>query len=175
MTSELNVQPACLNDVDTVLDILGEAAAWTAQRGFPNWPDRFPRDFIARSISKGHAHLASIGARAVATISVRWDDPMIWGPTEADAGYVHRLAVRRRDHGTGIGYALLDWAAQQVVANDRAWLRLDAATANLPLREYYERAGFVHCRDTSGEFRLDGRVKPWETSLYQRPAGAPRV
>jgi ribosomal protein S18 acetylase RimI-like enzyme len=167
--NEIRVRPASEDDLETVLDVLGEAALWVAARGFDNWPARFPSGFIVRSISAGHVHVVEISAQTVATISLQWDDPMFRGPMPPDAGYVHRLAVRTREHVAGIGHALLDWAAEQVAGNGRQWLRLDIAADNRPLRQYYERAGFSHERDAHGEFTLlDGAPKAWHTSLYQR-------
>ena len=165
----IRVRPASAGDLETVLDILGEAASWTTARGFENWPARFSGNFIGRSISTGQVHVVEIGTRTVATIGLHWDDPMIWGSMPPDGGYVHRLAVRTAEHGNGIGYALLDWSAEQVAADGREWLRLDVTTDNLPLRRYYERAGFSYVRDAHGELTMaDGTERPWHTSLYQR-------
>jgi hypothetical protein len=40
--AHIDIRPAVLDDVDAVLELLGEAAEWTASIGFPNWPTRFP-------------------------------------------------------------------------------------------------------------------------------------
>jgi GNAT superfamily N-acetyltransferase len=88
---------------------------------------------------------------------------------DADAGYVHRLAVVRAHAGRGMGVRLLDWADEQIRARERAWLRIDVVTGNRPLRDYYESAGFVHRGDLAGEFvRRDGSPFAWQTSLYER-------
>ena len=36
--ARIRIRPAELDDVDVVLELLSEAAAWTASIGFPNWP-----------------------------------------------------------------------------------------------------------------------------------------
>ncbi|HTD51097.1 MAG TPA: GNAT family N-acetyltransferase [Acidimicrobiia bacterium] len=101
--------------------------------------------------------------------------------TDGDAGYVHRLAVRRSCAGHGIGCRLFDWAGLRVRANGGSWLRLDVVTENGPLRRYYEAAGFVHRDDVEGvHVSPDGTTTPWRTSLYERscdrnnPAGCVR-
>ena len=97
--------------------------------------------------------------------------PVLLGRTQADAGYVYRLAVDRAHAGRGFGLRLLDWADEQIRARARARLRVDVVTGNGPLRDYYESAGFAHRRDLAGEFvARDGTRRPWQTSLYERSA-----
>jgi ribosomal protein S18 acetylase RimI-like enzyme len=105
----------------------------------------------------------------VATLTLQWSDERFWGEREPDAGYVHRLAVRRSHAGQGLGYRLLDWSDEQVCARGRGVLRLDVVSDNAPLRGYYEKVGFAHQRDVEGEAILrDGTRWPWQTSLYER-------
>ena len=67
-------------------------------------------------------------------------------PGRSDAGYLHRLAVRR--HGEG-SESLLHWAEGHVAAEGKAYLRLDCAAWNESLRAYYERAGYEHVGDVT--------------------------
>jgi GNAT superfamily N-acetyltransferase len=135
-----------LHDVEVVLDLLAEAAVWTAARGYPNWPTRF-------------------------AVTLQWHDPYFWGDEGDDerAGYLHRMVVRRDHAGGGLGAQLLGWAEEQVQARGRSQLRLDVVTDNAPLRGYYEAVGFAHVRDVSGEWTArDGSRHNWCTSLYRR-------
>lgn len=163
-----------------VLDVLSEAAEWMDSRGRPNWPARFPTRLIASAAAAGELFVVEIGGAPVATLTLQWSDPRFWGnPTlgdeDDDAGYVHRLAVRRAHAGHGLGYRLLDWADGAVRATGRSRLRLDVVSDNERLRRYYEGAGFVHQRDVDGEFVLPGGTRrPWRTSLYERPGAGAR-
>ncbi len=169
-TPELSVRSASLDEVDEVLDLLSAAAEWMTARGYTNWPARFSPRLISRSASNGDLYLAEADGVVIATITLQWTDETFWGNAEPDAGYVHRVAVRRSHAGRGIGHQLLDWASEQVRARGRDWLRLDVISDNAPLRTYYEAAGFVHCRDLEGAYtRPDGTLWEWRTSLYQRP------
>jgi GNAT superfamily N-acetyltransferase len=156
-----------------VLDLLAEASEWTRARGYDNWPARFPRSLIARNVDAGELCVVEREDVTIATLTLQWSDEFFWGVSDADAGYVHRLAVRRDHAGAGLGYQLLDWADERVRANGRALLRLDVVSDNRPLRDYYAAAGFAHRRDVSGEFELqDGTRRGWQTSLYERACGA---
>jgi GNAT superfamily N-acetyltransferase len=157
-----------------VLDLLAEASEWIRTRGYDNWPAHFPRSLIARNFDAGELYVVEREGVTIATLTLQWSDEFFWGVTDADGGYVHRLAVRRKHAGAGLGYRLLDWADERVRANGRVALRLDVVSDNRPLRDYYEAAGFEHRRDVTGEFELrDGTRQNWRTSLYER-ACAPR-
>lgn len=156
-----------------MLDLLAEAAEWTAARGFPNWPPRFAPHLISSTAANGELFVAESASAVHATVTLQWDDSRFWGDVPmvaaGDVGYVHRLAVRRACAGRGIGYQVLGWADEQVRANGGRWLRLDVATNNGPLRRYYETAGFAHRRDVEGiGVSPDGTPTPWRTSLYER-------
>lgn len=152
-----------------MLDLLTEAAAWTAERGFANWPGHFPRALVTTGLQCGELFVAEIENEMVATLALSWSDAMFWGEQPPVAGYLHRLAVRRNHAGRDLGAQLVEWAARRVVAEGRTRLRLDVAADNVPLRRYYERLGFAHCGDTEGERaeRDGGRVR-WSTSRYER-------
>jgi hypothetical protein len=70
-------------------------------------------------------------------------------------------------HDVDVALDLIDQAA--------AWTEsighgLDVVCHNEPLRRYYERTGFAHVRDMSGEWTSrDGTRRAWQTSLYERP------
>lgn len=168
----IDIRPAELDHVEAVRALLSDAAEWTASIGFPNWPARFPRDLVARAISERTLHIVEGDDAIIATVTLQWRDLMFWGEREDDAGYVHRLAVRRDRAGEGLGATVIDWAAQQVRASNRAWLRLDASADNLPLCTYYESLGFEHRDDIEGELQLpDGTVRSWRSRLYERACG----
>ena len=156
-----------------MLELLADASAWTASIGFPNWPSRFPREIATRGIANGELYMSEEADAVVATVALMWSDPMFWGGRADDAGYVHRLVVRRDRAGAGLGAEIIEWAARQVAAAGRDWLRLDVSADNVPLCSYYERLGFEYRGDATGELNEpDGTVRRWKTRLYERECGA---
>lgn len=156
-----------------VLELLAEAAAWTAAIGFANWPARFPRKLVTRGITAGELYVGEEDDAIVATVALIWSDPMFWGVRADDAGYVHRLVVCRDRAGAGLGAEIIEWAARQVTVAGREWLRLDASADNLPLCSYYERLGFEYRGDATGDLdQPDGTVRHWKQRLYERRFGA---
>jgi GNAT superfamily N-acetyltransferase len=163
-TPALDVRQAPVEDLGTVQSILAEAAAWLAAKGIDQWPAGFREATTLRRIRQGSVYLAYAADEPVATVTLdAWADPELWTGAADDAGYVHRLAVRRAWAGRGIGEALLDWAGEHVAASGGRWLRLDCMRDNQPLHDYSLRLGFEHVRTIELGHRLSG-------SLFQRAA-----
>ena len=160
----LVASPGQLDDVLTVLD---EAAAWLQGRGVSQWPSRFERSWVEGAIGRGETWLVRVGESISATVTLDLADS-VWDGFGDRALYVHRMAVRRRS--AGLGAAVLDWAA--CVARERRLgaLRLDCVTSNRRLRAYYEAAGFIHRGDVTvagppGQRLREGPVT--EVSRYE--------
>jgi ribosomal protein S18 acetylase RimI-like enzyme len=162
-------------DAGAVLDLLSEAATWTAANGRANWPARFPTAIVERGIERGELFVAELDGELVATLALQWSDRRFWGEQPPDAGYVHRLAVRRAHAGRGLGADALEWASAQVRERDRRWLRLDVPADNLPLGAYYERLGFRPRGQAEGELTdPDGRVVQWMVRRFERDTSEER-
>ena len=138
----VEVTRARLSDVETVASILEEAAHWMAAKGVRTWPERFERAPLVEVVERGEAYLAWSGADAVGTVTLQWSDPEFWGEAPDDAGYVHKLAIRRRYAGNCLGLVLLRWAEREAAAAGKRYLRLDCLSENQALRAYYAHAGF---------------------------------
>jgi GNAT superfamily N-acetyltransferase len=165
--NEVEVVVADTSEIQQVLDVLDEAAAWLTASAIRQWPSSFTEAMVEGAVRAGETWLARQGGELVGTITLSWSDPA-WPEAVEDAGYVHRLAVLRR--GTGLGQRLLDWAGQQVRDRGRSHLRLDCVATNGELRRYYEFLGFAYCGDTElfgapGERLGTGTLTP--VSLFE--------
>jgi GNAT superfamily N-acetyltransferase len=133
-------------DLDEVLGLLDEAAAWLRGKGVIQWPDRFEPSWVEGAIGRGETWLVAVEGQVSGTVTVDWSDSL-WDDTDGDAAYVHRLTVRRQ--AAGLGPVILAWAADLARQHGRHVLRLDCVASNERLRAYYEAAGFVY-RDDVG-------------------------
>ncbi len=142
--SGLRLRAAAVEELPIVQEILADASRWEAARGLPHpWPVPFPAERLLPALGRGEVHIADLaGAANVATVTLQWTDEPHWGERPADAGYVHRLAVRRSFAGREIGTALLDWATAVARDHGRRYVRLDTLLAAPRLHAYYERHGF---------------------------------
>ena len=103
-------------DVSLLLQIRRESIDWLATRNTDQWAADFPDEEtmlagFATDARNGHAWLVDDGDVTVATVTLdAAAQPAIWTPEEAaePARYVHRLTVRRKAAGLGLGGELLD-------------------------------------------------------------------
>jgi ribosomal protein S18 acetylase RimI-like enzyme len=160
VSDTLDVRRAGPEDVDEIVGMLSEAAAWLIAQGIRQWPDPFPRDRVEALAGRGDFHVARLDGETVGTLALLWSDPTFWGERPDDAGYVHALAVRRSCAGRGLGARLLGWAEERVARAGRGYLRLDCRAENSALRRYYERHGF----EPRGEVAVD----EFTSALYER-------
>jgi GNAT superfamily N-acetyltransferase len=146
----VDVRVATVDDLAAVLGILDEAAAWLWSRGIRQWPEYFESSWLLPRLEAGETWLAWTGNEAVGTFTLQWEDTAWSDHHDDDAGYVHRLAVRRS--AAGLGRELLDDAAGKVRDAGRRFVRLDCMSANETLRAYYSGLGF----DPRGEVVVPG-------------------
>jgi ribosomal protein S18 acetylase RimI-like enzyme len=159
-----NLREAGTEDADQVVAIIREASDWLATEGL-SWLRSFPGATPQR-VANGTVWLASLegGSEPVATIALEpTADPEFWTPEEADALFVHGLAVQRGVGGLGVGSRLLDFAGDQAARRAIPWIRLDCNKSNKKLQAYYARQGFAHVRTVDLPHRNSG-------ALFQRPA-----
>jgi ribosomal protein S18 acetylase RimI-like enzyme len=155
MDVRFTVRPAVAADVERVIALLNDAAAWLLERGVEQWhPGQWRTERIAGAIARGETYLMFAQDRAIATASLEWSDELMWPDAAVDAGYVHRLAVARAHHGTDVGRILLTWTEWTIAKRPRRFARLDCACNNPALRAYYERAGYRHVDDRTVRGRL---------------------
>jgi GNAT superfamily N-acetyltransferase len=173
MSENLRVRRVTVDDMDTVIGLIEEVAAWlrgknTDQWAMP-WPTRTARDDrVRRGLRIRHTWIAEAAGQAIATITYRpHGNRKLWTPQEdrAPAVYVSRLIVTRSAAGLGVGAAILDWAGAQAMRDWNAqWIRIDVWTTNVALHSYYEKRGFRFCRIAP----VDNEAYP-SAALFQKP------
>jgi GNAT superfamily N-acetyltransferase len=161
------IRRADADDLAEAAAILEDAARFVASLGYPAWdegtfvePKGRGRAELLRALRSGGLYLATSSGEPAATVCLFDADERFWPGAPRDALYVHKLAVRRRFAGLGIGAAILRWADRQAHATDKPFVRLDCPRDDPGVRRYYERAGYEH--------RGDVTVNGFEASLYER-------
>lgn len=159
---QVKVVPAKLKDIDTVLGILDEAAAWIIKQKLPSvWkPGEFSRQNFLEQISRGEVHIGLVDQSPAGTITLQWADLVFWRERQPNAGYVHKLAVRPAYSGQKIGVEMLKWGETVARKAGKEFLRLNCLAEDRKIRDYYEHAGFLYKGDIAGP-----RAK---ASLYEK-------
>jgi GNAT superfamily N-acetyltransferase len=155
MRDILRIRLAVVDDMETILGIIGQAAEWLGTKGTDQWarpwPDEESRNArIYRGIQNGITWVVEDHGELVATITSRQNgNRNLWTGRELSdpAVYVSRLVVSREYAGNEIGAALVDWAGYGALRTWQAqWIRIDVWTTNLTLHSYYETRGFRQVR-----------------------------
>lgn len=166
---------AAPDQLDDVLRVLDEAAAWLRDRGIEQWPARFDPAWVRGSVERRETRLVQVDGQVCATVTLDWADT-VWDEIPGNAAYLHRMAVRRQS--AGLGRVILAWAADAAREHGRDALRLDCVASNRRLRAYYEAAGFAFRGDATvagapGQRLAAGPVTV--VSRYELPLDALRL
>jgi ribosomal protein S18 acetylase RimI-like enzyme len=136
------------------------------ERGIEQWrPGELPMEWIQTCVAEGWVYVVPRAKELIASVTIVWDDPLMWGEQPEPAGYIHMLIVDREFAGHGIGRSLLAWAEQFIADSGRQLARLDCVRTNRPLRGYYERAGYT----LVGYKKLPEMELAYEGALYEKP------
>ena len=154
-------------DAAAVFALLASAGAHLAAHGYSNWQPPYPRERIERDISAGAVWIVRDSASdgtPVATYMlraapVRAYTGIVWGAPDANARYLNRLAVHATRMGEGIGAWCLAYIAECCARDGVSAVRCDVVAGNLPLRRFYERAGY--------EVRGAREHSGWEFAVYE--------
>ena len=162
------------DEADSVLQLRDELATWMEERVIDQWhPGDMPLGWLEACAREGWIHGVWRERRLIASVTLVYDDPFIWGQQLEPAGYVHMLMVARACAGHGLGRSLLDWAESRIQRTGRQLARLDCVRSNAPLCAYYESAGYrvVGYREFSPNHA--GRVGKSipETALLEKALG----
>ncbi|MGH3402431.1 MAG: GNAT family N-acetyltransferase [Streptosporangiaceae bacterium] len=149
------IRLATPDDLQVILDLIEEAAAWLRTRDTDQWASPWPNEperdtRVLRGLLACRTWIVEDYGIPVASVTYRPDgNAALWNKAELreSAGYMSRLVVSRKYAGTRTGAALTDWAGLRSKDEFGAqFLRIDVWTTNIRLHAYYEDRGFYFLR-----------------------------
>ena len=162
---EISVRKADLSDALPIVKILTDAVQYkTAHDDMSLGSEPFSEREVRGLIKTASTYVVFINDELVATFGLGWEDERIWGTQANSAGYVHRLAVKKNQHGHNIGGQIIEWIGTEVARHGHSYLRLDCDARNPKLCSYYEKHGFKKV----GE-KLIPSFKDYFANLYEKP------
>ena len=140
-----------------VSEVLQEAARWITTWRSQLWdPELLGEDFAAPFVEQGQVIAARTGEAIAGVVILEPEDPLFWPDRPAgEAGYLHKLAVRRAYAGQGLPAALIAHAAELARAQGREILRLDC---HPDLARVYEGLGFRRVDERVVDHPEAGRI-----------------
>ena len=155
MTSplEVRVRPARLADQAALAEL--EAAAWSAESGFPSTmaADLGDAFFSARNPPEAHL-VAELDGRVVGCIRLK---PPTKLPENAHVVQVQGLSVHPDSRRRGVAASLLDAAQETLRERGIRKLTLHVLSTNQAAIRLYQRHGFVREGTLLAEFCINGR------------------
>src|SRR2546422_385369 len=103
-----------------------------AERGIDQWQaGEMPLAWIEGCAERGSLFAVRHDGNLVASVTLAWSDPFIWGHQDEPTGYIHMLMVDRAYAGHRVGRLLLDWAEGHIACSGPHLARLDCVRTNL--------------------------------------------
>ena len=132
-----NVRVACSGDIDEVVRLMHDAAAWMSAKGTPAWDvARIDRTFAETFVLRSELLVASCSDGIVGCCTLSAEDPEFWPDALKGRPHICTLAVRRTHAGRGVSSALIEACRHAARTQGCAKLRLDC---HPNLRGLYER------------------------------------
>lgn len=157
------VSVATSRESDQIICLLKDVAKWLKEQKVDQWgflAGGGEDEEIKQAINKGETFIVNRDGEAVATFTLcqqqSWWDQHTWGKLSDEAIYLHRLAVRPSEIGSGLGKIVLQWLETDLKDQGKSTLRLDCVRDNFKLNNFYLSNGFNKVGETDGH------------SLYQK-------
>lgn len=158
--------PATKQDAPVLVEILTDSTVTKLNHGDTIWgslDEGWSTQEVIDNMTESTAYIIYKDDEPVSTISLQYEDRRMWGEQPKAALYLHRLGVKAGMNGQGLGKIMMNWAADQALAQNKSFLRLDCPADNESLCNFYEKQGFVMVSINSNNGH-DGYI----AALYER-------
>lgn len=143
------VSIATSRESDQIINLLKDAAGWLKENKIDQWgflADGGEDEEIRQAINNKETFIVSRDGEIAATFTLyqqqSWWDQHTWGKINDEAVYLHRLALKRSEIGSGLGKAVLQWILTYLRNEGKSMLRLDCVEDNVKLNDFYLLNGF---------------------------------
>jgi len=140
---------ASLNQKEEIFALILEQSQWIKSLGINQWPVEWMQSQkieIFKSVSEGFFYTCCVDNVLAAVVELRTAPEDIWEYESSKSLYIHKLAVALAVKGQGIGRCIIAEIMTWAKAQSCHYLRLDCASGNTKLREYYKSVGFCFVR-----------------------------
>ncbi len=160
---KLYLQKVEKQDAVEVISILRKSAEWMLSKGIVqrplDWLDSIESELIL-SVKSGNFYFPIYHGEPVGVVEVLTAPEKIWKYDSSPSIYLHKLAIKRENAGSGVGVSVIKLLTSWASKNKKRYVRLDCVASNIKLRNYYE----------SNDFKLKGieSNELVELALYEK-------
>lgn len=142
-------------EVETAIYIMKEVTKWGRSVGLNVWKDEhLTREKLLSGINEDDFYIGQVSNDNACCMILQWNDTLFWPKAkDNDAGYIHKLCVRRKYSGLGLSRKMVEFAIEECKKRSIHYLRLDTGLNKKKLCNLYESLGFK----LVGKIQLDDR------------------
>lgn len=131
-------------EIDRCISIFKEAAHWGRSNNKNLWSDDdLSRTNLLKYYKPDEFYLVQVDGEDAGSMVIQWEDTLFWPEFSLnDAGYLHKLCIRRKFAKSGLSNAMIKVAVDECRRRNIDLLRLDTGWGNVQLCSLYERNGF---------------------------------
>lgn len=147
-------------EVQTAINMMKEVAECGRSAGLNVWKDEdLTREKLMVGINENDFYVGQVLEDNACCMILQWNDTLFWPEVkENEAGYIHKLCVRRDYSGLGLSREMVEFAIEECRRRSVHYLRLDTGWSKKKLCTLYESLGFKLVGKTMleerGEFAL---------------------
>ena len=150
----MEIRRARREDLDEVMDIIGEAQAYFKDQAIPQWQNNYPnRESILKDMELESYYIMEEDGRILAGMAALEGREITYGEifqgqwlTEGDSYMTfHRVAVAQDQKGRGLAGQLLAFGEDLARTRGLKSLRIDTHRSNQSMRRLVEKNGFNYC------------------------------
>lgn len=158
---EYTIRIASEDESDSIIILLKEVAQWLQDKEVNQWQYLLGEEATAEileGVREKYTYVVMKEDEIVGTFTVSpkqndWDQHIFGKEEVSDSLYIHRLAVKRKYKGNGIGETIVKWIEENV-QSDKRYLKLDCVEYNRTLNDFYKKNGFEYVGSTDGHSKF---------------------
>lgn len=131
-------------EVEEAIKVMREAAIWARSAGLKVWKDEaLTRENLLKYAGEEEFCVGQVSGKNACCMILQWEDKLFWPKAEKnEAGYVHKLCVRREYAGQGLPAKMMEFAIVECKKRNINYLRLDTGWNKVKLCNLYKSLGF---------------------------------
>lgn len=143
---ELEFLKADISMLDDIYDLILKRVEWMDKKGIKQWNvtnyiEFYPKDYYKKQIEENNLYVIVKMCKVVSAI-VLLDEDSAWEDTKScKAYYIHNFVTDLNEKG--VGKKMLKYVEVLAKQKNKEKLRLDCASSNEFLNNYYEKEGFI--------------------------------
>lgn len=122
-----------------------EVAAWGRGRGLRVWPEEWltPEELLTAEAGRSNFYVGAVDGENACAFILQWSDRAWWPDAPPfEAGYLHKLCVRRKFAHRGMAAQVVEAVRGECARRGVRRLRLDTGADEAAVRDIYLTAGF---------------------------------